>query len=138
MLNILRTRFAHALIFRAPDNGGGSGGGTQNPPANLTLEQQLSKARDDLAASNKEAERLKPFESQVATLTGERDNLQNQFNELTKTASETKAKLATAESALATANTTIGELESAATKSTDNTKRLEALCQVKGIDTNAA
>lgn len=109
----------------AADKGGGAG-----DAAPKTLEQRLTDATTEAAA----------LRDQVATLTKERDDakaestrVQTQFDELSKTAkdaqdkitkietelTDTKAKLTTTESTLATANT--------------NVSRLETLCKLKGI-----
>ena len=137
MLNISKTRYAF-LRFNAPKDNGGGGGGSDTPkPQSLTLEQQLSKARDDLAAKDTQIGTLTSERDQartdLATRTSERDNLQTQFDSLTTTATETKTKLTTAESTVTDLTNKNAKLTTDLAASAKNVTRLEKLCDLKGI-----
>lgn len=141
MLNIHRTRFA-PRIFRNADKGGGTSGGNPTPqPASLTLEQQLTKARDDLAASQGQVTSLTSardqLQSQVTALTTERDQIKGQFDSLTTTANDTKTKLTAAENQVTSLTTERDGFKSKLDTAQSNIARLESLCGVKGVDPNA-
>lgn len=137
MLNIHRTRFAPRLFFNAPKD---AGGGTHQtpPPQSLTLEQQLTKARDDLSATQGQVTALTTerdqFRSQVGSLTTERDTLQNQFTALTTEATKAKSDLTAAQGQVTSLTTERDGLKSQLATGQTNISRLESLCGVKGVD----
>lgn len=134
MLNIANTRFGRPLILRSADKGSSGGNGSDNKPTGLTPEQQLTKTRDDLTAVTSERDQLK---SQVSSLTSERDQLKSQFDSLTQTASKTKEDLTAAQSQISTLTSERDQARTDLQTSNGHKSRLEQLCAVKGIDTNA-
>lgn len=138
MITIAKTRFGRTLFLRSADKGGAPGGSSDNTPKNLSPEQQLVKARDDLATAQNEVARLKPFEAAASEWQQKHDQLKSQFDELTKEATKAKADLTTVtgerDQARNDLTTRTTELKSAK----ENVTRLESLCGIKGIDHTAA
>lgn len=128
MLRHLRFAFG-PRIFLAPDNGGGSGG------QNLTLEQQLSAARNDLQTA---LDKGKSTETELADLRAERDKLKSQFDELVKTADKASADLKAARDQLVTVTGERDKAQKDFSTASGHVTRLEKLCEVKGQDHNAA
>lgn len=124
-----------AKFFLAPENGGGSGGG-------VTLEEQLSQARADLATAQGSVTALTTerdtARSQITSLTAERDNLQAQFDSLTTTANDLRAQVTSLTGERDTARTELATAKGDLTLATANVTRLEKLCGVKGINPSAA
>lgn len=137
MLNIHRSRFAPRIFRNTPKDSGGGGTPTP-PPTSLTLEQQLTKARDDLAGAQGQVTSLTTdrdqLASQVTALTTERDQIKGQFDSLTITANDTKTKLTATEGQVTSLTTERDGLKTQLSTAGSNISRLESLCGVKGID----
>lgn len=130
MLRHLRSYRSPLLLTPADDNKGGGGGGK-----NLTIEEQLSSARNDLQVALDKAAR---FEQQLKDEQADKGKLQSQFDAATKEATDAKTKLADVEGKLSDANVKIADLEAKNKNFASSVTRLEKLCDVKGVDRNAA
>lgn len=119
-------------MFFAADKGGSTGESGTKP---LSIEVQLTNAKSELATVQGN---LSTITGERDTLTTERDNLKSQFDELTKTANQHVADLATVRAELATAQGTVTSVTAERDSAFQNVTRLEALCGVKGIAKNAA
>lgn len=115
-------------MLSTPTDGGGGGG------AKPTLEEQLSKARSDLAASK----------TQVDALTKERDDakaeatrVSGQFDAATKEATDAKAENTKLKADVSTITADRDAIKTKLTTAETNITRLETLCAVKGVDKNA-
>lgn len=140
MLNILRSRFGRRLFLLAPD--GNAGGGDNTPaPKSLTLEQQLSKARDDLSAATSQVTTLTAerdtAKSDLGKVTTERDQLRSQFYTLTTASNQLKTDLTAAQSKVTKLTGDLASTKAQLTTADANLTRLEALCGVKGIDSKS-
>lgn len=124
-------------MLLAPDTGGASGGA-----AKPSLEKQLATAQSDLSAAQASvtsltSERDKAL-GDVTSLTTERDNLRSQFDALTTEATKLRSDLSTAQASISTLTVERDTARQQHTVSEGNVSRLEALCNIKGIDSKQA
>lgn len=103
----------------------------------LTVTENTSEA-DVTAAINALTGKLATATGQVTALTKERDDIKNLFDTLTASVSDIKAKLATAEGQVTALTGERDNIKAQLTTATGNITRLEALCEVKGLDPKAA
>lgn len=125
------------FLMLARDGGESGGGGKPG-----TIEEQLSEVRSELATA----------QSSVSSLTTERDtalrerdearntasSLQEQFDAATQTATTAQSELARLTSELGAVTTARDTAVTAGATKDGRIKNLEALCRIKGLDTNAA
>lgn len=126
-----------STMFLAPDTGGASGGA-----AKPSLEKQLATAQSDLAAaqasvSSLTSERDKTL-GDLQSITAERDSLRSQFDALTAESTKLRSDLTTAQATISTLTVERDTARQQHTVSEGNVSRLEALCNIKGIDSKQA
>lgn len=116
--------------------------GPSDPPKKVTLEEQLTSARSELAtaqssldAATKDRDTAK---SEVTRLTSERDALQTQFDALTTEATKAKTDLVTMTSERDTHQAASEAKDKTITAKDSRIKNLESLCGIKGLNPDAA
>ncbi len=116
--------------------------GPAAPPKKLTLEEQLTSAREDLATAQSSLDAVTrerdTAKSDVTRLTSERDNLQTQFDALTTEANRVKGDLTTAQSTIVTLTSERDNHKTASETKDKRIANLESLCGVKGVNPQAA
>lgn len=124
------------FFFDAPTDRNGA----PTPPP--TLEAQLSQLRDELTTSQGLVTTLTGERDQArSALTGmttERDNLQSQYTALNNTATQLRADLTAAQGQISTLTGERDQARGSLTTAQSNITRLEGLCNLRGIDPNAA
>jgi chromosome segregation ATPase len=131
----LALRSAFMCMLETPKEGGGGGG-------KGTLEEQLTQAQTDLATANGSVQSLTTARDTAIT---ERDtarnnatNLQTQFDALTGEATKLRTDLATEQGKVTALTTERDTLKTAGATKDARIKNLEALCNVKGLNPDAA
>ena len=133
------------LRFFAPDKGGETGNSTNTDdapvaPKNLAeAKAQLAEAREQIATTTAALdEATGKATADLAALQAKHDKLSAQFDELTAAAKVHKEDLAKATAGLGKANTDLATANSTIEAHTADIARMEALCEVKGIDPKSA
>ncbi len=136
------------ILCLAPNDGGGSAGGEAPPltepppppskppePEGVTIEARLMSAQSIIADFFR---RIGELTSQLATAGTQHTKLSDQFNAVSSDLTKEKEAHVLTTGELKKANTTIAGLTKERDDANGNVERLEKLCNLRGIDPNAA